>query len=116
PAEEEAQMVLRRNRLDLTAQPAQSERVDAREQRPLAPLRLLRSFAVAAAQDETLGLELCQLGFDARNAQPLRQLARCDRADDADPAAHRIDQLDIGALRRTPAAVFVQDPPRCAQL
>src|SRR5262249_20902820 len=88
PAEEEAEEVLRRRRLDLAPQPPERQPVDAREQRPLAPLGLGRALAVAALQDETLALQRRQLVVDVRDPQPRRQLSRGDRPDDADPAAN----------------------------
>ena len=102
PAEEVAEEVLRGGGLDLAPQPPQRQRMDAREQRPLAPFGPGGALAVAPAQDEAIVLEQRQLGLDGIDAQLARQLGSGDGPGDADPAAHRIDELALRTLRGPP--------------
>ena len=106
PAEKEAEEVLRRGGLDLPPQPPQRQPVDAREQRPLAPLGPGGALAVAAPQDQALALELQKLRLHRRDTQLAGHLFRGDGPGDADPAAHGVDELALRALRRPPDAAL----------
>ena len=75
PAEQEAQEVARRHRLDLGAQALERVAVDAREQPALAPFLDRRAGREAAAHREAFGLERRQRGRDVARA-PARAARR----------------------------------------
>src|SRR5262249_42294285 len=98
PAEEKAHEILRRQRLDLLAQPADGEPVDALEQAAIAPLNsVLRTgenapWTEAPSQNLPLRLEMAESLADVglRNTEHARQLERDDRpADFHSPANQR---------------------------
>ena len=90
PAEEEPEEILRSDRLDLAPEPAQSETMDARQQRPLAPLGFHRTCPVPAAQHEAVVLQHREFRLDVRHPELLRQLGSGDRAGQSYPAADRV--------------------------
>ena len=67
PAEQEAQEVARRDRLDLRAQPLDRVAMDARQQAALAPFVLGRAGREAAAHGEAFGLQGREAGGDRRD-------------------------------------------------
>ena len=100
PFEQEAHEIRGRYRLDLGAQRLDGVAIDAREQAPLAPFeRGRRSGRELAAQHEALAFELQQRDVDVGGAerQRLAQVARRDRAEPLQAAAH---QLADGLLAR----------------
>ncbi len=89
PIEQETQEVLRRDRLDLGAQPLQRIAVDAGQEAALAPLFDGRAGGEAAAQREALGLQRRERRGDivGREAEWRGQRILADRAQTFEPAA-----------------------------
>ena len=116
PAEQEPEEVLRRGGFDLPAQAAQRQAVDAREQRPLAPLGLRRTGSIASAQHQPIVLQRRQFCLHVRNAELASELGSGDGTGDPDPAADRIEQLRAGPFGGAPEPVAEDGTASGAQL
>src|SRR5439155_17948487 len=116
PAEDEPEEILRSDGLDLAPQPSEGEAVDAREQRPLAPLGFHGTRPVPAPQHEAVVLQHRELRLEVRHPELLRQLGSGDRARQSYPAANRVEELRAGPLARAPEAVAHDRATGCAQL
>ena len=94
PAEQEAEKIARRDRLDLGPQALDRVAVDAGEQPALAPFVGLRLGREPAAQREALDLERRECGRDRARLEPERRRERLDRERPLalEPAAHDLDQ------------------------
>jgi hypothetical protein len=91
PAVQEAYEIGGGDGLDLAAQAADGEAVNARQQAAMAPFRLVRwgSWREAAAQDLTLGFKLrqCRINQRARYGQARSQFGSAIRTAGFKPAA-----------------------------
>ena len=93
PAEQEPHQIRRGDWLDLAAQPPEREPVDARKQRPFAPLEPARTRSEAATEKHALRLQGGQLDLGDRKPQPAGELRGRERPHARDPSAHHLEEI-----------------------
>ena len=94
PAEQEAQEVLRADRLDLPPEAVQRVAMDTGQQSPVTELLVIDAFPEVATQDDALALQSSEAGGHpaGRLRGPLRELSDGERAQALDVATEEREE------------------------